>query len=153
MLIAEGERVKVSGYYYGLNMAGYVQPVKDITIALQRGPRAIAREISNRLLSQYLESYARGVERKQKMDAAEAARIAVMESLAAIIEQPLHNCGIYMSIPWLDTTQEDPMWQKASVDLDASMNSVGYGHIRMASVPVPLMRKLLEVIQEYRKEM
>ena len=57
MLIAEGDRVKVSGYYYGMTMAGYVtKPPGDITVALQRGPRAIAREINNRILPQYLES-------------------------------------------------------------------------------------------------
>ena len=75
-----------------------------------------------------------------------------MESMAAIVGVPLHNRGIYLNIPWIDVSQPAE-WQKTSFNVDASMVGTTSGQISVKGAPVPLMRKLLETIQEYRKEM
>lgn len=140
-------RVKISGEYppdYSI----YAQ-VKEITVALSRGPKAIAQNIKSRLLVSYLESYAKAVETVKKAEEFEAARLQAVDALAAIVKTPAKNGVIYLSTPWLASDKQTEKWHPSNIYGTVTLSSKYYGDLKLDFVPVSLLTTLLQVIADY----
>ncbi len=138
------EKVEVSGEY-PRDYSSYAQRAKAISIAVVRGPRAIARGIESRFLSHYLTAYAQAVESVRRAHEGETARMAALEQLAAVIGEPVHPNGtLYVDIPWVDATQD---WSHLYVTLSSKSS----GNFKVDNVPTVVLTRLLQVMQDYRK--
>lgn len=80
-LTAYGLRVEICG----LNPGGSESGVKGISVACDRGPVVIAREITRRFLSTYLYRYKEACEEAERKRVYEDGRRKALETLASII--------------------------------------------------------------------
>ena len=135
-----GERPAGTSYGIGDN------PPDGITVALGRGPRVIALEITRRYLLDYLSWYANAARRLAETQAVEAARHALLSELAAIL-------GVAASKPGRDQQVYAHLLRPGSSLAVVTGSYDGTVNIKINSATPELARAILRIIREHaRKE-
>lgn len=147
-LSCSGDRVRVSGEY-PVAYSSYREGVKDITVAVARGPLVIAREIRSRLLASYVADYTMAVAQIQRDEAHATARQNAIDGLATILKESVNKGQIHFSVPWLDDTREQARQETKGYGT-VRLYDISSGELKMDLVPIPLLAKLLQVVQDYR---
>lgn len=128
------ERVVISGTYphaYNLVRTSTLAPA--ITVALNRGPEAIVKEITRRFLPAYLASYATVLQAKQQADDYQAKKAAALAELAAILGVSVNREQAYYYRQNLNVTIKDTYNGTARLEL---------------TVPLDLARRVLALVVE-----
>ena len=130
----------------GTSYGSVGNPPKGITVAMSRGPQAIAREIERRLLPEYLRWYAQAVRRLAETQAVETARTELLSEMAAII-------GVAAPTPGRDQGVYAHLLRPGCSSACVTSTYDGRVNIIIASATPDLARALLRVIREHaRKE-
>lgn len=138
-------RVEAAGVYgpgLSQHLPYHQEPRSDISVAYKRGAQAVAGEIIRRLLPVYLPRLNEARERKQKADEFEAARMASIERLAAILGTEPRERGINRYFK--------DMGEFARVDVD--MTTASHGDVKLNRIPTELIVEVLKMVKGYKPE-
>jgi hypothetical protein len=139
------QRLTVSGRYPITSRGGFISaphgtPRPDMTVAISRGPEAIAKDITRRLLPEYRKVLAAVQEIKRRTDASEDSQEANLRSLAEVFgtnpsADNLKHGTMRLNIPI----------QGAYGDLEAFDNSV---NLNLRSIPIQKALQVARLLME-----
>lgn len=120
-----------------------------ITVALDRGPESIAREITRRFIPGYLSAFRDQAERVQRHNAFEAGRVAAATRVARILgklKPDYWERGISAYAKWTDPTQPSE-WKSHTCHLYIEVGTPTDGSIRITGAPLPLLEEMARLFQ------